>query len=232
VPGRRCVDRRGWGVSCGFEVRPPARDVPAWRVRVCPGYAITPQGDEILLADLADFDLARDLTAGAGPLYALSVSPGPGRCPVLGGPSRSTSRSGTWSATPTRSAPTRSAPPATRRPATTRASATPGSSRCSGSSPSPIPGPQGPARKLDRGAPTASRGAAPAAVVRTVPRRALSRPGGDHPAGNGVPADHRRPDRHRGPAGPVQHGSAAPADHLVAPPGPPREYRMPPSTVR
>ncbi len=72
----------------------------------------------------------------------------------------------------------------------------------------------------------------PSATMRTVPRRPMGRPGGDHPAGNGVPADHRRPARHRGPAGPLQHGSAAPADHLVAPPGPPREYRMAPSTVR
>ena len=132
-----------------------------------------PQGEEILLADPADFDPARDLTAGAGPLYALSVSLQPGRCPVLAGPSWSTSRSGTWSATPTRSASTRSAPPATRRPCDYSRVRDSWELARLRELPSPIPGPQRPARKLDRGAPTASRGAAPSAAVRTVPRRAL-----------------------------------------------------------
>lgn len=53
----------GWGVVCGCEVKPysgPDKDHP-WQVRVCPGYLITPQGDEILITEPGvDFDLAGD----------------------------------------------------------------------------------------------------------------------------------------------------------------------------
>jgi hypothetical protein len=46
----------GWGVVCGCVVEP----VPAaktWTVRVCPGYVVGPQGDEILINDCVDVDL-------------------------------------------------------------------------------------------------------------------------------------------------------------------------------
>lgn len=49
----------GWGVVCGCEVHPvsDAANPRNWRVRVCPGYAVSPQGDEILINDCVDVDL-------------------------------------------------------------------------------------------------------------------------------------------------------------------------------
>lgn len=46
----------GWGVVCGcaVEVVANARD---WAVRVCPGYVVGPQGDEILIDHCVDVDL-------------------------------------------------------------------------------------------------------------------------------------------------------------------------------
>ena len=49
----------GWGVVCGCEVVPAQNGRP-WEVQVCPGYAITPQGDEILIREAIKFDLAGD----------------------------------------------------------------------------------------------------------------------------------------------------------------------------
>jgi hypothetical protein len=46
----------GWGVVCGCEVK-PLPDLDAWRVRVCPGFAVGPQGDDILIDDCIDLDL-------------------------------------------------------------------------------------------------------------------------------------------------------------------------------
>lgn len=46
----------GWGVVCGCEVKPLA-DAKRWKVRVCPGYAVGPQGDEIQIDDCVDVDL-------------------------------------------------------------------------------------------------------------------------------------------------------------------------------
>jgi hypothetical protein len=52
----------GWGVVCGCAVVPPPVHVVGhpWQVLVCPGYIITPQGDEILIAETVSFDLAGD----------------------------------------------------------------------------------------------------------------------------------------------------------------------------
>lgn len=49
----------GWGVVCGCEVQPlqGTANPQAWRVRVCPGYAVSPQGDEIQISDCVDVDL-------------------------------------------------------------------------------------------------------------------------------------------------------------------------------
>jgi len=46
----------GWGVVCGctVEVKDPAS---ASKVRVCPGYAVSPQGDEICIDQCIDVDL-------------------------------------------------------------------------------------------------------------------------------------------------------------------------------
>jgi hypothetical protein len=48
----------GWGVVCGMEVKPSQEEGQPWRVRVCPGYAVAPQGDEIRLAEAVTLDLA------------------------------------------------------------------------------------------------------------------------------------------------------------------------------
>jgi hypothetical protein len=48
----------GWGVSCGCTVEAVTSSKPgAWQVRVCPGYAVAPQGDAILIDDCIDVDL-------------------------------------------------------------------------------------------------------------------------------------------------------------------------------
>jgi hypothetical protein len=46
----------GWGVVCGSAVE-PIKDAKTWMVRVCPGYVVGPQGDEILIDDCVDVDL-------------------------------------------------------------------------------------------------------------------------------------------------------------------------------
>src|SRR4051794_4910379 len=46
----------GWGVVCGCTVE-PVLDAKAWTVRVCPGYVVAPQGDDILINDCIDVDL-------------------------------------------------------------------------------------------------------------------------------------------------------------------------------
>ncbi|MEO8339281.1 MAG: hypothetical protein ABI604_06110 [Nitrospirota bacterium] len=51
----------GWGVVCGLEVKQPADKDLKWQVTVCPGYALTPQGDEILVTDTMQFDLQTKL---------------------------------------------------------------------------------------------------------------------------------------------------------------------------
>jgi hypothetical protein len=52
----------GWGVVCGCAVVLPPTPVTGhpWQVVVCPGYLITPQGDEILIGQSATFDVAGD----------------------------------------------------------------------------------------------------------------------------------------------------------------------------
>lgn len=46
----------GWGVVCGCTVE--ALDhAKGWKVRVCPGFAVGPQGDEILIDDCVEVDL-------------------------------------------------------------------------------------------------------------------------------------------------------------------------------
>lgn len=49
----------GWGVVCGLEVvAAPTTELP-WQVSIEPGYALSPQGDEIYVAEPICFDLAR-----------------------------------------------------------------------------------------------------------------------------------------------------------------------------
>lgn len=47
----------GWGIICGLEVKPPASATDLV-VTVCPGYALSPQGDEIFVPTEVRFDLA------------------------------------------------------------------------------------------------------------------------------------------------------------------------------
>lgn len=46
----------GWGVVCGCVVELVSNARP-WRVRVCPGYAVGPQGDEISIDECIEVDL-------------------------------------------------------------------------------------------------------------------------------------------------------------------------------
>ena len=46
----------GWGVVCGCAVE-PVSEATGWQVRVCPGYVVSPTGDEILINDCVVVDL-------------------------------------------------------------------------------------------------------------------------------------------------------------------------------
>ena len=48
----------GWGVMCGFSVEAAQNANQPWQVRICPGYALAPQGDEILVSCPVLFDLS------------------------------------------------------------------------------------------------------------------------------------------------------------------------------
>lgn len=56
----------GWGVVCGCEVVAVPQG-KAWEVQVCPGYVITPQGDEILIPKAVSFDLVGDWRQASDP---------------------------------------------------------------------------------------------------------------------------------------------------------------------
>lgn len=49
----------GWGVVCGFDVVAPGKQDPAWQVTVCPGYLMTPQGDDVNVCDPVAVDLVK-----------------------------------------------------------------------------------------------------------------------------------------------------------------------------
>ena len=48
----------GFGVVCGCAVEPAPESALPWQIRVCPGYAVAPQGDEVLIPECVLFDLA------------------------------------------------------------------------------------------------------------------------------------------------------------------------------
>ncbi len=54
----------GWGVVCGLEVLPAPAEDACWRVRITPGYALGPYGDEIFVPDPVYVDLAKCGPAG------------------------------------------------------------------------------------------------------------------------------------------------------------------------
>jgi hypothetical protein len=86
----------GWGVVCGLWVVPANHPTRPWTVRVCPGYAIGPYGDEItvpesVMLDVRDYLWARPVTstgparvAHVGVRYAEEprrlIAVGSGRC--------------------------------------------------------------------------------------------------------------------------------------------------------
>jgi hypothetical protein len=47
----------GWGVVCGLEVVAAPTEADPWRVRIGPGYALSPQGDEIFVGEAVHLDL-------------------------------------------------------------------------------------------------------------------------------------------------------------------------------
>jgi hypothetical protein len=55
----------GWGVACGLEVKADPRN--ARTLKVCPGYALGPWGDEIYVAETVTVDLARRAADPADP---------------------------------------------------------------------------------------------------------------------------------------------------------------------
>jgi hypothetical protein len=57
----------GWGVVCGCDVRAAGDDKKPWQVRICPGYILTPQGDEVYVSTEALFDVATCITQSSDP---------------------------------------------------------------------------------------------------------------------------------------------------------------------
>lgn len=57
----------GWGVVCGCEVKAAPTNTKPYQVLVCPGYVITPQGDEIVIGCPALFDLATCMVSSDDP---------------------------------------------------------------------------------------------------------------------------------------------------------------------
>jgi hypothetical protein len=73
---RHNVFMHGWGVVCGCAVRPaPTKEKP-YQVLICPGYVLTPCGDEILIGCPALFDLATCMVTSDDPCaYARPCPP-------------------------------------------------------------------------------------------------------------------------------------------------------------
>jgi hypothetical protein len=66
----------GWGVVCGCDVQPSGGTITPWEVRVCPGYVLTPQGNEIWIAAEITFDVASCVLSSDDPCaYARPCPP-------------------------------------------------------------------------------------------------------------------------------------------------------------
>lgn len=70
----------GWGVVCGCEVTLVKNGKP-WEVQVSEGYVITPQGDEILIPETVNFDLAGDWRQAHDPCAHVLPCPPVGKRP-------------------------------------------------------------------------------------------------------------------------------------------------------
>ena len=57
----------GWGVACGCEVKPAPTATNPYQVVICPGYVVTPQGDELMIGCPATFDLATCMVSSDDP---------------------------------------------------------------------------------------------------------------------------------------------------------------------
>jgi hypothetical protein len=73
----------GWGVACGCAVRAaPTKEKP-YQVLICPGYIVTPCGDEILIGRPALFDLATCMLTSDDPCaYARPCPPVTSTMPI------------------------------------------------------------------------------------------------------------------------------------------------------
>lgn len=66
----------GWGVVCGCDVQPSGTTATPWEIRVCPGYVLTPQGDEIWISSEITFDVATCVLSSDDPCaYARPCPP-------------------------------------------------------------------------------------------------------------------------------------------------------------
>jgi hypothetical protein len=69
----------GWGVVCGLQVTPAPTAALPWQVQIGPGYALTPPGDEVLVAVPFLLDLAKcGPNAGTDPCEPGLLGPGTG----------------------------------------------------------------------------------------------------------------------------------------------------------
>jgi hypothetical protein len=57
----------GWGVVCGCAVKPAPTEAKPYQVLICPGYIVTPCGDEIMIGCPALFDLATCMVSSDDP---------------------------------------------------------------------------------------------------------------------------------------------------------------------
>jgi hypothetical protein len=57
----------GWGVVCGCDVQPGPAGSSPWEVRICPGYVLTPEGDEIRIDAPLSFDVASCVLSSEDP---------------------------------------------------------------------------------------------------------------------------------------------------------------------
>jgi hypothetical protein len=58
----------GWGIVCGLAVTPPKEVAPSI-VMISPGYALSPQGDEIYVPATIQFDLAKCVAVQSSPCF-------------------------------------------------------------------------------------------------------------------------------------------------------------------
>ena len=60
----------GWGIVCGLEVRGNPKSGAPLNVTICPGYALSPQGDEIYVPTEIQFDIERCIVGQSAPCHS------------------------------------------------------------------------------------------------------------------------------------------------------------------